>query len=1144
MNRTAQAAFFDNHPDPMWVYDLESLAFLAVNDTAVRVYGYSRAEFLDMTLRDIHLSADQDLLEENIKHSRAAHQRSGIWRHRLKNGRVVHVDIVSHSLDYEGRHARLVAVRDISRLLEPDASLIAGAHDTGFASKRLMRQAAMLQSAQRLAGIGSWELDPKRGLLRWSDHCYSIFGIAPDRLAQTSEAFFDLVHPEDRAGLRARQAQAHALREGLDITYRIVRPDGTLRYLRDVSECAGTPEAPHYYGAIQDITQQQDKQAEVEQLSSLLRLAGRTARLGGWRAAPDSDRVIWTEETAAIHGVPFPAAPTLQEAIDFYAPPYRERIRKVYLDCVEQGRPFDETLQIVTRQGERIWVRALGEADRDATGRIIGVQGALQDITEMVQARERERDLSGRLLSTLENISDAFFTLDRDWRFTFINTQAERLLNRSAASLLGRNVWEEFPEAVGRSFQIAYERSIETGRTARFVDYYPGLKSWFQVNAYPSPDGLAVYFRDVTRERAHTERLRLLEAAVSRANDILLITAADPLDQPQGPRIVYVNDAFERITGYSREEAVGQTPRMLQGPRTQRDALDRIRQAVGTAEPVRVELLNYTKGGEEIWLECDIIPLFDDTGTLTHFVAVERDITQRKEAEAALRLSEERFQLVARATNDVIWDWKPETNELWWNDNLRSFGCDPDAAPPDTESWRERLHPEDRERVLTSIYGVINSDQPYWKEEYRFRKWDEAYATVIDRGFVMRDAQGRAIRVVGSMADVTAQRDVEHKLRQSQKLEAIGQLTGGVAHDFNNLLTVILGNGELLAEALDADPELQRLASMVAKAAQRGADLTNHLLAFARQQALEPRAVDVNDLISRLEELLRRSLKEDIDILIHLDAALWQAEVDPGQLEVALLNLALNSRDAMPDGGRLTIETRNVELDADYCREEQGLTPGNYVLLAVSDNGFGMTADACTQVFEPFFTTKEPGKGSGLGLSMVYGFVRQSGGHARIYSEVGVGTTIKLYLPRADREALPQIEPRPEALQEGDAHILVVEDDTLVREHLSRQLQSLGYRVTSAPNGETALALLRETDSFDLLLTDVIMPGGMNGRQLAAAALELYPQLPVLFTSGYTENAIVHGGRLDPGIHLLQKPYRRQELARKVHEVLAEKESR
>ncbi|WP_366554948.1 hybrid sensor histidine kinase/response regulator [Aquibaculum sediminis] len=1137
MNRTAQAAFFDNHPDPMWVYDLESLAFLAVNDTAVRVYGYSRAEFLAMTLRDIHLSADQDLLEENIRHSRAAHQRSGIWRHRLKNGRVVHVDIVSHSLDYEGRSARLFAARDISRLLEPDVSTISGAGDTGFASDRLTRQVAMLQSAQRLAGIGSWELDPRQGLLRWSDHCYSIFGIAPDRFAHTSEAFFDLVHPKDRADLRARQAQAHAVRGGLDIIYRIVRPDGTLRYLRDVCECTGTPEAPHYYGAIQDITQQREKESEAEQLSSLLRLAGRTARLGGWRVAPDTDRVIWTEETAAIHGVPFPAAPTLEEALDFYPPPYRDRIRKVLSDCMEQGTPFDETLQIINGEGERVWVRALGEADRDASGRIIGVQGALQDVTEMVQAREREQDLSGRLLSTLENISDAFFTLDRDWRFTFINTQGERLLARSAASLLGRNVWEEFPEAVGRKFQIDYERAMASGETVRFVDYYPGLKTWFQVNAYPSPDGLAVYFRDVTRERADTERLRLLEAAVSRANDILLITEATPLDAPDGPRIVYVNDAFVRITGYSQEEAIGQTPRMLQGPGTQREALDRIRQAVESTQPVRVELLNYTKAGETIWLECDIIPLFDETGAVTHFVAVERDVTQRKEAEAALRLSEERFQLVARATNDVIWDWKPESNDVWWNDNLRSLGCDPDAAPG-IESWRERLHPDDREQVLSSIFAVVNGDQPYWKEEYRFRKWDDTYATVIDRGFVMRDAQGRAIRVVGSMADVTAQRDVEHKLRQSQKLEAIGQLTGGVAHDFNNLLTVILGNGELLAEALEADPELQRLASMVAKAAQRGADLTNHLLAFARQQALEPRAVDVNDLITRLEELLRRSLKEDIDILIHLDEALWQAEVDPGQLEVALLNLALNARDAMPDGGRLTIETRNVELDADYCREEQGLTPGNYVLLAVSDNGFGMTAETCAKVFEPFFTTKEPGKGSGLGLSMVYGFVRQSGGHARIYSEVGVGTTIKLYLPRADREVMSQIEDRPEALQEGDAHILVVEDDDLVRDHLSGQLQTLGYQVTSAANGEAALALLREQDGFDLLLTDVIMPGGMTGRQLAAAALELHPRLPVLFTSGYTENAIVHGGRLDPGIHLLQKPYRRQELARKVHEVL------
>ena len=377
------------------------------------------------------------------------------------------------------------------------------------------------------------------------------------------------------------------------------------------------------------------------------------------------------------------------------------------------------------------------------------------------------------------------------------------------------------------------------------------------------------------------------------------------------------------------------------------------------------------------------------------------------------------------------------------------------------------------------------------------------------------------------------------RLRESQRLESVGQLTGGVAHDFNNLLTVILGNAEVLRERLVIDPKLASLADMVVDAAERGAQLTQRLLAFARKQPLEPQAVDVNQRVADMDAMLRRTLGEHIEIEFTRGAGLWPALVDPAQLDNALLNLCLNSRDAMPHGGRLTVETANAYLGHEYVQAHADVKSGQYVMLAVSDNGSGIAPQHLPRVFEPFFTTKEKGKGTGLGLAMIYGFAKQSGGHVSIYSEPGQGTTVKLYLPRAGHaQAQPKLTGVAVTPTGGNETVLLVEDDALVRRYAHDQLVALGYAVIEAHNGRQALQVLQERDGVDLLFTDVVMPG-MTGKQLADQARLLRPQLRVLYTSGYTENAIVHHGRLDPGVHLLTKPYRREELARRVRDAMS-----
>ena len=379
----------------------------------------------------------------------------------------------------------------------------------------------------------------------------------------------------------------------------------------------------------------------------------------------------------------------------------------------------------------------------------------------------------------------------------------------------------------------------------------------------------------------------------------------------------------------------------------------------------------------------------------------------------------------------------------------------------------------------------------------------------------------------------------EAQLRQVQKMEAVGQLTGGIAHDFNNILTVITGTIEILADAVKGEPQLAAITRMIDEAASRGADLTQHLLAFARKQPLEPKITDVNTLIIDTAKLLQRTLGEHVEIESVFDDETCPAIVDPNQLATAILNLALNARDAMPDGGKLIIETGFVILDDNYARMHSDVRPGRYAMIAVSDTGTGIPAAILDKVFNPFFTSKGPGKGTGLGLSMVYGFVKQSAGHIMIYSEEGHGTTIKMYLPPATG-ALPAAEPvLAPAVEGGRETILVVEDDTLVRNYVLTQLHSLGYVTLDAANATEAIALAHTGHPFDLLFTDVIMPG-MNGRQLADEILKVKPGLRVLFTSGYTENAIIHHGRLDEGVLLLAKPYRKSDMAIMIRKALAD----
>jgi len=1026
---------FDANPMPMWLFDTESLNFLEVNRAAIAHYGYTREQFLGMTIRDIRPAADRERLDRFMAdNDREAGGAPTFWRHVRADGSLIEVEIHADNFDFDGQSARLVVAVDVSermrnrRIKEAEARILSSistreplatilehvatgieeiAPDT-FASvllldpdgRRIRHGAAPslpkdyveavdglaigaeigscgaavergervvvddirtdplwgnnveLAEAAGLRACWSWPVfDSNRRVVGtlalyaakprqpepWERELADLFGALAglaveqhrrDEALRSSERrlrklfveaatgivviteqgdfdqangvfagivgcarsrigelnYLDLTHPDDRENVRAamrRLLSGASSAETLEQRFDSLGRGEAWGRVRLSAQSGKNGHPAHLIGVIEEITQRKHAELQLERANALQRIAGRIGRVGGWSVDLARDEVFWSPEIFNILEWEDDGIPPLSETLALYTPEHRERVASALRDCAERGVPFDIEAELHTYRGHRLQVRVAGEPERKPSGEVERVIGVFQDITGQKRLEARRDELAGRLENVLENMSDAFLLIDSDWTINYINRAGERMVGRLRGELLGRNLWETFPEAHGTLISERYEHAMSTGEVVHFETYYESLEHWFEISAYPTQEGLAVYFSQTTEKRR-----------------------------------------------------------------------------------------------------------------------------------------------------------------------------------------------------------------------------------------------------------------LEEQLQQSQRLESVGQLTGGIAHDFNNLLTVILGNAELLTDSLEGSEELEPIARTIGDAAVRGAELTGRLLAFARRQPLEPEAVDLNDLILDMEGLLRRALGEQCEIQVARGAGLWPAMIDAGQFESALMNLAINARDAMPGGGRLTIETANVRIDDEYQRAHPDVAAGAYVLVAVSDTGVGIADDHIDKVFEPFFTTKEKGRGTGLGLSMVYGFIKQSAGHIAVYSEAGEGTTIRLYLPRAAGEApLTREHDAQPGIGQGE-RILVVEDDASVRRYAEQVLQQLGYRVRSASRADQALELLQQGMACDLLFTDVVMPGGKGGRELAAAALALRPGLKVLFTSGYTENAIVHQGRLDPGVSLLSKPYRRDELARHVRRVL------
>ena len=811
-----------------------------------------------------------------------------------------------------------------------------------------------------------------------------------------------------------------------------------------------------------------------------------------------------------------------------------------------------------------------------------------------------------------------YVLLDPSFAMVAMNDAYLHATLRTRESLVGRNIFDEFPSDPSSAGYRQLRASLERARRDKVRDHLPLIRydlptangqgfeeRYWSATHTPILDGDRLAFIlqhtvDVTELHGLRRLAGLADAAPTPADpietDILgrakATQEANQVLEEDRRRLL---DLFDRAPGFMailegpcfRFAMINAACAHLLGDRavlglTIEEALpelveqgfaDLLHRVFDAREPfvgrsIRV-LLERSPGEslDERFVDFVFQPMLAADGSSTGIFVEGHDVTDHRRAVEALTESEERFRLVAERAPVMLWMGDAHGRCVYLNRLQRDFwGLSPDDLA--SFDWSATVHPDDAD-VLAAPFREAMEAQTGFRVEARFRRADGEHRILHTDAQPRFGPRGDFLGMIGVNVDVTDARRAEERLRQlnetlearvaaeiaerrqaeaalqqAQKMETIGKLTGGVAHDFNNLLQVVSGNLQLLARDLAADARAERRIANALAGVERGSKLATQLLAFGRRQALAPKVVDIGRFVSGMDDLLRRTLGESVEMETIVATGLWNTFIDPAQIESALLNLALNARDAMDGTGRLTIEVGNAVLDEDYARSHVDVLPGHYVALAVTDTGSGIAPDVLDHVFEPFFSTKPEGAGSGLGLSMVYGFVKQSGGHVKIYSEVGHGTTVRLYLPRsaAMEEAPAATAVAVGPVVGGSETVLVVEDDDAVRATVVDLLGDLGYRVLKARDAASALTVIESGVAIDLLLTDVVMPGPLKSSDLARHARERRPGIAVLFTSGYAENAIVHGGRLDPGVELLAKPYTREALARKVRQVLADQE--
>ncbi|WP_304176133.1 PAS domain-containing sensor histidine kinase [Phenylobacterium aquaticum] len=787
--------------------------------------------------------------------------------------------------------------------------------------------------------------------------------------------------------------------------------------------------------------------------------------------------------------------------------------------------------------------------------------------TALRQALLRGAVIEERLAIVQAQALDAFVILEPvrtdgaivDFTWIYANTAADRTTPGAKGGLTGRRVLDVFPDETGADMVRRLSAALSAGgpddiEVRRVID---GQERWMRSSALPLADGVAVTFRDVTAQRE-------AEAVARRSRDQFehIANAAPVMIWMSGPRLgaTWFNASWLAFTGRALEAELGRGWSEGVHPEDLERLLVNYAQGFDQRQTLRIEYRLRNAQGQHRWLDEVASPSFDADGTFTGYIGACVDVTERRTAEQALRSGEARVRALVDSLPQLLWSNRVDGFCDYLSPQWVAYTGVP-AEQHRGDGWLEAIHPDDRDPVRAAWAAAIAGTAAF-DVEYRIRRHDGAWRWFSGRASAVREEDGAVRRWFGSSSDITEivaarsdleaavadrtrelQESLEERARaeaalaQAHRLETLGRLTGGVAHDFNNLLTVIIGGLDMILKRPADTERVTRLAEAALSAGRRGERLTRQLLAFARRQELKPEIVDLSRLIAQAEPLVLRAVGAGVELSLELEPEVGAARLDPAQFEAALLNLVVNAADAVGDRGRVTVRAQRRQLE---LGEVQGIGAGPYVAISVTDTGPGMSPEVIQRAFEPFFTTKEVGKGTGLGLAQVYGFISQCGGAVAIDSSPGEGATVTLYVPVAEGTAEPEAEapdpPGPGAAL--SAHVLLVEDDEAVRAVTESLLAELGCRVTAEPDARGALSRLIAGEAFDLMLSDIVMPGGMSGVELAQAAAARDPDLPILLTTGYAGDRFGDGAA-EVAWPVLRKPFRADQLEAMVRDVLA-----
>ena len=1022
---------------------------------------------------------------------------------------------------------------DLSIPIAPEIGVQAGTNWSGSPTSLENQFRLLAEHAQ----VGMYVYQDGR-VVYVNSKCAEIFGYTPDEVYSLgllenfiADSDLGLVQSNLRQRLRGGIAS-------LRYSFHGKRKDGRLIDVEVQSVITQLNGKPAIFGTLLDITESMQRDRALRQNEE--RFRSLTEKTSDWiweidtewryvYASPKLKDLLGYEPQEVLGKTPFALMPVEEAA----------RIQMGLQGFMQSPRSFERLENInLHKNGRRVVLETSGVPVYDVSGQFCGYRGIDRDITQRKQAEEALRGSETRFRELVDLLPQIVYEIDRHGNLTFANQKAFDLFGYTQREFgQGLNVLQMLVPAD----RDQAERNIEkvlAGERLPGLEYTALRKdgSTFPVLIYCTPIlceeqviGARGILVDMTERRLAEEMLRKLSRAVAQSPVSVVIT------DNQG-NIEYVNPKFTQLTGYELEEVVGKNPRILKSGRTPPTVYEALWNAITSGQEWRGEFHNRKKTGEYYREYASISPLTNSEGIITHFVAVKEDITERKRVEEALRESEEKYRSLYSSMSEGV--------------ALHEMVYDQKGHPIDYRIM-------DVNPAYESIFGLTKEQAIGHRGSTVFRSvppphldtYEQVARTGIPLSFqasmeslqktfhvsVFSPSRGKVATV---LEDISERLRLEAQLLQAQKLEMVGQLAGGIAHDFNNLLTVINCYSQLLAFRYNPETAIRKDIDQIRMAGTQAAQLTSQLLAFSRKQVLEPMVLNLNDVVGKMEKMLRRLITENIELVASLNARMARVKADPTQLEQVIVNLVLNSRDALPQGGKIVIETSDAVLDEAYAQQHDIARPGDYVMMSVSDNGCGMNAQVQARIFEPFFTTKKQGQGTGLGLSTVYGTVKQSGGHVEVYSEEGRGTIFRVYFPSVE-EVLDERkeEPVEEPAIGGKETVLLVEDDDNVRNLVREILKDRGYTVLEAADSAQALGITRQQGPIQLLLTDMVMPQ-MSGLQLAERLTALRPGIRVLYMSGYADDAVVQHGILEPGIAYLQKPFTSETLLRRVRKVL------